>query len=44
MAIGYGRGWAYRVFGPPTTFFIDAQGVIRDIVMGPVTPDVRIKR
>ena len=30
---------AYRVLGPPTTFFIDAQGVIRDIVMGPVTPD-----
>ena len=30
---------AYRVLGPPTTFFIDAQGVIRDIVLGPVTPD-----
>ena len=30
---------AYRVLGPPTTFFIDAQGVIRDIVIGPVTPE-----
>jgi hypothetical protein len=29
----------YRIFGPPATFFIDAQGVIRDIVLGPMTPD-----
>jgi cytochrome c biogenesis protein CcmG, thiol:disulfide interchange protein DsbE len=28
---------AYRIFGPPATFFIDRQGVIRDIVLGPVT-------
>ena len=26
---------AYRIFGPPATFFIDAQGVIRDMVDGP---------
>ena len=30
---------AYRVFGPPATFFIDAQGVIRDIVLGPMTQE-----
>jgi len=30
---------AYRIFGPPATFFIDGQGVIRDIVMGPITSD-----
>lgn len=29
---------AYRIFGPPATFFIDAQGVLRDIVLGPITP------
>lgn len=29
---------AYRIFGPPATFFIDAQGTVRDIVLGPVTP------
>jgi peroxiredoxin len=29
---------AYRIFGPPATFFIDDQGIIRDIVIGPVTP------
>jgi peroxiredoxin len=28
---------AYRIFGPPATFFIDSQGVIRDVVLGPVT-------
>jgi cytochrome c biogenesis protein CcmG/thiol:disulfide interchange protein DsbE len=28
---------AYRIFGPPATFFIDARGVIRDVVIGPVT-------
>jgi peroxiredoxin len=30
---------AYRVFGPPATFFVDGQGVVRDIVLGPLTPD-----
>lgn len=30
---------AYRVFGPPATFFIDAQGVLRDVVLGPLTPE-----
>jgi cytochrome c biogenesis protein CcmG/thiol:disulfide interchange protein DsbE len=30
---------AYRIFGPPATFFIDRQGVIRDVVLGPVTRD-----
>jgi len=29
---------AYRVFGPPATFFIDSDGVLRDIVLGPMTP------
>ena len=29
----------YRIFGPPATFFIDAQGVIRDVVLGPITPE-----
>ena len=28
---------AYRIFGPPATFFIDGQGIIRDIVLGPIT-------
>ena len=28
---------AYRIFCPP--FFIDAQGTVRDIVLGPVTPE-----
>lgn len=28
---------AYRIFGPPATFFIDGQGVIRDVVLGPIT-------
>jgi peroxiredoxin len=28
---------AYRIFGPPATFFIDGQGIIRDVVLGPVT-------
>ena len=27
---------SYRIFGPPATFFIDSQGVIRDVVLGPV--------
>jgi cytochrome c biogenesis protein CcmG, thiol:disulfide interchange protein DsbE len=30
---------AYRIFGPPATFFIDAQGAVRDIVLGPITPE-----
>ena len=30
---------AYRIFGPPATFFIDGQGIIRDVVLGPITPD-----
>jgi cytochrome c biogenesis protein CcmG, thiol:disulfide interchange protein DsbE len=29
---------SYRIFGPPATFFIDGQGMIRDVVLGPVTP------
>ncbi len=29
---------AYRVFGLPTQYFLDADGVIRSIVQGPVTP------
>ena len=28
---------SYRIFGPPATFFIDARGIIRDIVLGPMT-------
>lgn len=28
---------AYRIFGPPATFFIDRRGIIRDIVIGPLT-------
>lgn len=30
---------SYRIFGPPATFFIDAEGVIRDVVLGPVNED-----
>jgi thiol-disulfide isomerase/thioredoxin len=30
---------AYRIFGPPATFFVDGQGVIRDIVLGPITSE-----
>ena len=30
---------AYRIFGPPATFFIDSQGTIRDFVIGPLTPE-----
>jgi peroxiredoxin len=30
---------AYWVFGPPATFFIDAQGIVRDRVLGPLFPD-----
>ncbi len=28
---------SYRIFGPPATFFIDGQGMIRDMVLGPLT-------
>ena len=28
---------SYRIFGPPATFFIDDQGMIRDMVLGPIT-------
>ncbi len=30
---------AYRIFGPPATFFIDDQGMIRDLVLGPITTE-----
>lgn len=30
---------SYRIFGPPATFFIDGQGIIRDIVLGPMSPE-----
>jgi peroxiredoxin len=30
---------AYRIFGPPATFFIDGRGIIRDVVLGPITPE-----
>jgi cytochrome c biogenesis protein CcmG/thiol:disulfide interchange protein DsbE len=30
---------SYRIFGPPATFFIDGKGVIRDIVLGPITAE-----
>lgn len=30
---------AYRIFGPPATFFIDSQGIIRDVVFGPLTKE-----
>jgi peroxiredoxin len=30
---------AYRIFGPPATFFVDAGGTIRDVVLGPITPE-----
>jgi cytochrome c biogenesis protein CcmG/thiol:disulfide interchange protein DsbE len=30
---------AYRIFGPPATFFIDSEGIIRDVVIGPLTPE-----
>ena len=30
---------AYRLFGPPATFFIDGQGIIRDVVLGPITAE-----
>ena len=30
---------AYRIFGPPATFFVDRKGTIRDIIIGPLTPE-----
>ncbi|RJQ12402.1 MAG: cytochrome c biogenesis protein CcdA [Dehalococcoidia bacterium] len=30
---------AYAVTGPPLTYFIDGQGIIREIVAGPLTPE-----
>jgi peroxiredoxin len=30
---------AYRIFGPPASFFIDSSGIVRDIVLGPLTPE-----
>lgn len=30
---------SYRIFGPPATFFIDSQGIIRDLVLGPITAE-----
>jgi len=30
---------AYRIFGPPATFFIDSQGIIRDLVLGPISKE-----
>lgn len=30
---------SYRVFGPPATFFIDGHGMIRDVVLGPLTAE-----
>jgi cytochrome c biogenesis protein CcmG/thiol:disulfide interchange protein DsbE len=30
---------SYRIFGPPATFFIDGTGLIRDVILGPMTPD-----
>jgi len=29
----------YRIFGPPATFFIDGQGILRDMVLGPLTKE-----
>jgi cytochrome c biogenesis protein CcmG/thiol:disulfide interchange protein DsbE len=28
---------AYRIFGPPATYFIDDKGIIKDIVIGPIS-------
>jgi cytochrome c biogenesis protein CcmG/thiol:disulfide interchange protein DsbE len=30
---------AYRIFGPPATFFIDGQGILRDVVLGPISAE-----
>ena len=29
----------HRIFGPPATIFIDGQGIIRDVVLGPIAPE-----
>ena len=34
---------AYRIFGPPATFFIDGQGIIRDVVIGPITQSAPVR-
>jgi peroxiredoxin len=33
-------GQAYRVIGPPYTFFIDADGIVVDVVSGAMDPDI----
>jgi peroxiredoxin len=30
---------AYRIFGPPASFILDANGIVRDIVLGPLTSE-----
>ena len=30
---------SYRIFGPPATIFIDGHGIIRDVVLGPISPE-----
>jgi len=30
---------SYRISGPPATFFIEREGIIRDIIVGPLTPE-----
>ena len=30
---------AYHVLGPPATFFVDGAGVLRDVVLGPLTAE-----
>ena len=30
---------AYRIVGPPATFFIDREGIVRDIIIGPLTAE-----
>ena len=30
---------SYRIFGPPATFFVDGQSIIRDVVLGPISPE-----
>jgi peroxiredoxin len=30
---------AYRIFGPPATYFIDDKGIIKDMVIGPITSE-----
>jgi len=30
---------SYRIFGPPATFIVDPNGIIREIVLGPVTSE-----